>query len=98
MDNQIIANAGGVQFVSQDQPAKQIEYWNTNAKAANQVTLYSSGTLTSQGTSITGKVLADGTSMYIYSGGTANYTTVNSGGYMEISSGGTATNIVENGG
>ena len=36
--------------------------------------------------------------MDIYNGGTANYTTVNSDGWMYIYSGGTATNIVENGG
>ena len=35
--------------------------------------------------------------MYIYSGGTANSTTINDG-EMYIYSGGTATNIVENGG
>ena len=36
--------------------------------------------------------------MYVYDQGIANFTTVNSGGYLYVSSGGTATGIVENGG
>ena len=33
MDNQIIANAGGIQFVSQDQTAKQIVYLDFNGES-----------------------------------------------------------------
>ena len=62
------------------------------------VLIYSSGTLTSAGKVIENATLAYGgnNSMHIYSGGTANDTTVNTGGELHISSGGTADGAVLN--
>ncbi len=68
------------------------------ASVAANVKIYSSGTLTSQGSSIAGAVLSrwGNDSMHVSSGGVANSTTVNSSGRMNISSGGVASNTTVN--
>ena len=64
----------------------------------DQVQIYSSGTLVKQGTVLTGEEIISGTnnSMFVYSGGTANSTTVNSSGYVYVSNGGTANDTIVN--
>ena len=54
----------------------------TSIQVNSNVQIYSSGVLTSQGSTIDGAVLASGTndSMFISSGGTANSTTINTSG------------------
>ncbi len=67
-------------------------------EVASNVKIYSSGTLTSQGSSFTGVTIQGGenNSMHISSGGVANSTTVNSNGCIYISSGGTANSTTVN--
>ena len=64
----------------------------------DQVKVYSSGTLVKQGTVLTGETIVGGTnnSMFVYNGGTANSTTVNSSGWLNISSGGVANSTTVN--
>ncbi|MBR7139232.1 MAG: AIDA repeat-containing protein, partial [Lentisphaeria bacterium] len=61
-------------------------------EAVPSVFIYSSDTLTSSGSVISGAELVSGgnNSMYVSSGGTATSTTLNSGGYLCVNSGGTA--------
>ncbi|MBE6378814.1 MAG: hypothetical protein E7051_08370 [Lentisphaerae bacterium] len=60
--------------------------------AGDQVQVYSSGTLVKQGKVLTGETIVSGAnnSMFVYDGGTANETVINSSGRMYISSGGVA--------
>ena len=64
------------------------------------VKVYSSGVLTSSGSILNNQLLAFGANdeMHIYSGGTANHTTLNSGGWMYISGGGVANSTILNSG
>ncbi len=64
------------------------------------VMIYSSDTLVSSGTAISGAMLSgDGNDMmFIYSGGTATETIINSGGTLEVHSGGTANSTTINSG
>ena len=68
------------------------------APAGDQVQVYSSGTLVKQGTVLTGETIVGGAnnSMFVFSGGTANITTVNSDGWLRISSGGVANSTTVN--
>ncbi len=68
------------------------------APAGDQVQVYSSGTLVKQGSVLTGETIVGGANntMYVYSGGTANSTTVNASGHMYVSSGGTANSTTVN--
>ncbi|MBR7139913.1 MAG: AIDA repeat-containing protein, partial [Lentisphaeria bacterium] len=67
--------------------------------AGDQVKVYSSGTLVKQGTVLTGETIVSGAnnSMFVYSGGTANSTFVNSSGLMNVSSGGLAYGTILSG-
>ena len=64
------------------------------------VFIYSSGTLVSSGSVVTGETLVEGMndSMHISSGGVASETTVSSGGKMYISNGGVASDTTVNSG
>ena len=68
------------------------------SSAADNVKVYSYGTLTSQNSSINGAVLAGGgnNSMFVSSGGAVNSTTVSSGGVMVLYAGGSADNTFVN--
>lgn len=70
-------------------------YVSGNTSPSN-IKIYSSGILTSQGDSIFNAYIgANGNnSMFISSGGTANNTTVSSGGHLYVSSGGIANNTI----
>ena len=62
------------------------------------INAYAAETIISSGTTSTGLIISSGDSITVASGGVANSTTVNAGGYFYISSGGSAVEIVENGG
>ena len=66
--------------------------------SGSQVRVYSSGTLVKQGNILTGERILSGgnNSMYVYSGGTANSTTLCSSGCLYVSSGGTANRTTVN--
>ncbi len=70
---------------------------SSGGSSTDYVKIYSGGILTSFGVAMTGVELIN-RSMHISSGGVANSTTINSGGYQTIFEGGTASNTIINSG
>jgi len=109
--NSTTVNSGGTMYVYSGGTALNV-VWTPfvgDVRAAHGATvtylsIYSGvyfgrgNTLLSSAVTMTGKYVGAGDSMYVMSGGTADSTTVNARGSMTVSSGGTATAIVENGG